>query len=158
MEGAISAIQNSTNGSDLSSRVFVYAIVGIGTVTFLSLTLNLAIGILPLLLPVVIGASLTDYFEKTSIYFDRTSDTFTINHKRLGFTYRQEIGITSEIQEMTLFYDNRKFVIGIMLTAGSKPGEYQQYAFGNLGRKLSESECIWLLQQIENWLEVPEQK
>lgn len=158
VESSITAIQNSTNGSDLSSRIFVYTIVGIGTITFLSLTLNLAIGILPFLLPLVIGASLTDYFEQTAIYFDRTNDTFTIDHKRLGFTYRQEIGITSEIQEMNLFYDNRKFVTGVMLTAGPKLGEYQQYSFGNLGRTLTEEECVWLLQQIQDWLDIDGKK
>lgn len=154
VEGAITAIQSSTNGSDLSSRIFVYTIVGIGTVTFLSLTLNLAIGLLPFLLPLVIGASLIDYFERTLIYFDRPSDTFTIAQKRLGFTYRQEIGITSEIQEMNLFYDNRKFAIGVTITAGPKPGAYQQYSFGNLGRRLTEEECIWLLTNIKSWLEI----
>jgi len=153
-EGAISAIQNSTHGSDLSSRIFVYAIVGIGTVTFLSLTLNLAIGILPFLVPVVIGASLTDYFERTYLYFDRTTDTFTIAQKRLGLTYRNAIGIISEIQEISLFYDRRKLVIGVMITAGPKPGEYQQYSFGNLGRKLTEEESLWLVQQIKDWLEI----
>jgi serine/threonine protein kinase len=153
VEGAITAIQQSTNGSDLSSRIFVYTIVGIGTITFLSLTLNLAIGLLPFLLPLGIAASLTDYFEHTLINFDRTSDTFTITQKRLGFTYRKEIGITSEIQEMNLFYDNRKLVIGLMITAGPQPGDYQQYSVGNSGRQLTEEECVWLLDNIKTWLE-----
>ncbi|NJL79270.1 MAG: hypothetical protein HC917_11215 [Richelia sp. SM2_1_7] len=39
-----------------------------------------------------------------------------------------------------------------MITAGPKPGEYQQYSFGNLGRKLTEEESFWLVQQIKDWL------
>jgi hypothetical protein len=60
----------------------------------------------------------------------------------------------SEIQEITLFYDRRKLVIEVMITAGPKPGEYQQYYFGNLGRKLTEAESFWLVQQIKDWLAI----
>ncbi len=158
-EGAINAIQDSTHGSDLSSRIFIYAIVGIGTVTFLSLTLNLASIILPFLVPAMIGTILTDYFERTYVYFDRTTDTFTITRKRLGFTYRNASGMISEIQEVKLFYDHRKLLIEIMITAGPKPGAYQQYSFGNLGHKLTEAESFWLVQQIKDWLALnPEKK
>lgn len=151
LEGAISAVRRSISGSDLSSKVLVYILIGIGSVSFLSVALQLVIGLLPVGILTVICASLTDYFEQTHISLDAESDRLEIEHKRLGFTYRREIGLASEIQDVSIYYDNKKFVMGITITAYSK-GALQQYSFGQFGRKMTEEECIWLAQEIRDWL------
>jgi hypothetical protein len=99
-------------------------------------------------------ACLSEYFERTIICLERDRNTFEIQQKRLGFTYRRQLGVTAQIQTASIFYDNKKFVMGVTLTAGPRPGYYQQYAFGNTGRKLTEEECAWLAEEIEDWLDL----
>ncbi len=152
VETGISALQKSTSGSDISSRIFVYILIGIGGVSILSALMQVIMGALPLLIPAFIAISFTEYFERTNIYLDRDADRLAIEHKRLGLTYRTETAVASKIQDVSIFYDNKKFVVGVMITAGSESGSLQQYPFGNLGRKMTEEECIWLAQEMRNWL------
>lgn len=151
LEGAIAAVRQSISGSDLSSRVLVYVLIGIGAVSVLSVALQLAIGLLPLGIIAVICASLTDYFERTHIHLDAESDILEIQHKRLGFTYRRETGLASDIKDVSIYYDNKKFVMGVTITANNQ-GALHQYSFGQFGRKMTEEECIWLVEEIRDWL------
>ncbi len=154
IERTVASLRENWTTSDLIAQVLVYLLIGIGSAALLSLVLNIAMVLLPILIPVVMVACLSEYFERTIVCLERDRNTFEIQQKRLGVTYRRQLGVTAHIQTASIFYDNKKFVMGVALTAGPKPGYYQQYAFGNSGRKLTEEECTWLAQEIEDWLEL----
>lgn len=154
MERTVASLRNNLSTSDFIAQVFVYLLIGIGSLSLLSLLLPVAAVILPILIPVGIVACLSEYFERTIVSLERDRNSFEIQQKRLGFTYRRQLGVTAQIQTASIFYDNKKFVMGVALTAGPRPGYYQQYAFGNTGRKLTEEECAWLAEEIEDWLDL----
>lgn len=154
IQRTIASLRDNLSTSDIIAQVLVYLLIGIGSLSMLSLVLQVVTVILPILIPLGMVACLSEYFERTIVCIERDRNTFEIQQKRLGFTYRRQLGVTAHIQTASIFYDNKKFVMGVALTAGPRVGYYQQYAFGNSGRKLTEEECTWLAQEIEDWLEL----
>jgi serine/threonine protein kinase len=154
IQSAFASLKDSLSASDLAAQLLIYILIGIGAISVLSLLLQVAIVILPLLILPIAIACLSDYFERTTVFLDRARNTFEIENKRLGFTYRRQLGVTNQIQDVSIYYDNKKFVMGVAITAGHKPEYYQQYSFGSSGRNLTESECIWLAREIHDWLQL----
>lgn len=152
VQGAIASLRESLNASDLAAQLLVYVLIGIGSISLLSLVLQVAIALLPLLIPLGIFISVSDYFDRTFVSLDRRRNTFEIQNKRLGLSYQRQLGVTNQIQDVTIYYDNKKFVMGVAITAGPRPGAYKQYSFGSFGRKLTEEECVWLAREIQEWL------
>ncbi|MBK4731103.1 serine/threonine protein kinase [Oxynema sp. CENA135] len=154
IESAIASLQESLSASDVAAQLLVYILIGIGLLTLLSLLLQVAVGVFPLLIFVALFASFSDYFEGTQVLLDRDRDRFEIQHKRLGLNYRTESGVLSEIEEVSIFYDNRRFVMGVELLTRSPDEAIGEYYFGQSGRKLSEQECLGLAKEIRDWLEI----
>ena len=118
--------------------------IGMVSLIFGGLTGALTIGIL--IWVVATFLSVLGLFSNTHVEFNY--ETFEIKEQSFNFTYSRQYSLTSNIQDVSLKYGESN-PEGIIITSNYQC-RFVRYSFG---RKLSESEMIWLAQEIREWLE-----
>ncbi|GAB1541283.1 serine/threonine-protein kinase [Scytonema sp. NUACC21] len=87
---------------------------------------------------------------ETDISFQR--DSFTITWSVFGKRYRQVHGKTLDIHNVYVYIyqtkgENSSEIMKIIIAASEN-----KYKFGNFDFKSAETECLWLVQEMKNWL------
>ena len=88
-----------------------------------------------------------------SLYLQFYRDKFVMEWKLFGTAYRQIMGKTSAIHHVSVAYSSYKINEEKLKMVSMEAGAIK-YDFGGFSPKLADSERIWLIQEIKDWLEI----
>lgn len=131
----------------IKSLIDIFQAIGWSGIILLicTMTTGLPVGILIGILVTFINLRFLS--SETQVEFNY--ETFEIKERLFSLTYRKQISVTSQIQDVSLKYGESQ-PEAIIITSKHFLGGFIRHLFG---RGLTETEMIWLVQQIRDWLQ-----